>query len=453
MAAPASMTKRPPGSLAERFWSIARSSGPAGDDTTNPDPRAIVRHVLRILDALSAGEVGDGVSQSTISFLALLRQQEAAGDLSYASPEQARGEALDERSLVFSVGVLMFEELTGRHPFGAVDSPRRFARIQKCELGSGVQYFPQVPGQLRTVLMRAMGPFPEERYRSLRELRAHLDRFVEGRPDETPAPPQRRGPLKGLPPTPADLAFSNVEDSIPTMIVRKAPVVAPILQSQSQSSNRVPTPTPTSVSGQISPRTIAANSVWDRAAASETSKVPPLRRTKRKQRAIVERVGWVLLGAAVSVGAMQLLSGSHRSGVVTASNTVAAAVSPVSTPLDVAAAAKPAPAVAVPASDAIFEPDLAGHNAATKARECFSPERLSKTLSFGAGLLFGKGDTRSRRVFLASDEPLAPEERRCIAKNLVGASAGGKADRSLVAEYRVRLHPDGSDDVKTLSAK
>ena len=140
-----------------------------------------MRHVLRILDALAAGEVGDALSQSTVSFLQLLRQQEQAGDLSYASPEQARGESLDERSLVFSVGVLLFEELTGRHPFGAMASGRRFARIQKCELGSGVQFFPQVPAQLRNVLMKAMGPFPEERYRSLKELREHLERFVEGR--------------------------------------------------------------------------------------------------------------------------------------------------------------------------------------------------------------------------------------------------------------------------------
>src|SRR5436305_892160 len=124
-----------PGTLAERFWSIARSVGPAGDDAESREPKAVVRHVLRILDALSSGQVGDGLSQSTLSFLQLLRLQEAAGDMSYASPEQARGETLDERSLVFSVGVLIFEELTGHHPFGAVPSPRRFARIQKCEMG------------------------------------------------------------------------------------------------------------------------------------------------------------------------------------------------------------------------------------------------------------------------------------------------------------------------------
>src|SRR3954451_10867919 len=201
MSSPA-VAKRAPGSLAERFWSLVKSTGPAAEDATSPDPRAVVRHVLRILDALASGEVGDGVSQSTVSFLQLLRQQEQAGDLSYASPEQARGESLDERSLVFSIGVLIFEELTGRHPFGAIASGRRFARIQKCELGSGVQFFPQVPAQLRNVLMKAMGPFPEERYRSLKELREHLERFVEGRVDETPGKAVRR-PLKGLTPSPA----------------------------------------------------------------------------------------------------------------------------------------------------------------------------------------------------------------------------------------------------------
>ena len=230
MSAPSPISlKRPPGSLAERFWSIVKSTTPSSDETS-PEPRDVVRHVLRILDALASGEVGDALSQSTVSFLQLLRQQEQAGDLSYASPEQARGESLDERSLVFSVGVLLFEELTGRHPFGAMASGRRFARIQKCELGSGVQFFPQVPSQLRNVLMKAMGPFPEERYRSLKELREHLERFVEGRPDETPGKAAQRRPLKGLTPSPADLAFTPVEELAPTRVVRRpeAPAPAPI---------------------------------------------------------------------------------------------------------------------------------------------------------------------------------------------------------------------------------
>jgi hypothetical protein len=170
--------------LAERFWAIARVMDMPGRDQS--DPVSVVRHVLAVLDALDRGESGADLSVQTLSFLKLLRESENQGDFAYASPEQVRGESLDERSLVFSVGVLLFERLTGRHPFGAEgNSPRRAARIGRGELGSGVNYFPTVPAGLRSVLMRAMGPFPEERFSSLAELRARLEQFIH---DQAPAP-------------------------------------------------------------------------------------------------------------------------------------------------------------------------------------------------------------------------------------------------------------------------
>ena len=154
---------RKPESLAERFWSIARARELTGDDPEIPDPVSVVNHVLAILDEVDMGHVGDDLSVNTVSFLHLLRVHEMGGDLSYASPEQIGGGELDERSLVFSIGVLIFERLTGRHPFGAAGNPQRVARISKVEFGSGVNYFPTVPSGLRTVLMKAMGPFREER--------------------------------------------------------------------------------------------------------------------------------------------------------------------------------------------------------------------------------------------------------------------------------------------------
>lgn len=204
---PISSRKR---TLSERFWSIARGMDSGRSEPDQVKPVAVVRHVLAVLDALERGEGQDGsLSINTVSFLKLLREHELRGDLSYASPEQIRGETMDERSLVFSVGVLLFERLTGRHPFGAEGNyPRRVARIRKGELGSGVNYFPTVPAGLRTVLMRAMGPFPEERWANLSELRARLEQFVD---DESPAP--------RLPGTSADA--SDPHDG-PTRIVRMA---------------------------------------------------------------------------------------------------------------------------------------------------------------------------------------------------------------------------------------
>src|SRR5262245_7465220 len=164
-----------PETLAERFWSLARGMEGVAD---SPEPAAVVEHVLAVLDALEAGKVGRDLTASTVNFLTLLRQHEVKGDLLYASPEQARGEEVDERSLVFSVGVLLFEKLTGRHPFGAEGNPQRLARMQRGEMASGVNFFPKVPAGLRVVLVKAMGPFPEERWTSLAELRAELEVFM-----------------------------------------------------------------------------------------------------------------------------------------------------------------------------------------------------------------------------------------------------------------------------------
>lgn len=436
MSAATPLPKRAPGSLAERFWSIAKSTSQAGDDTTNPDPRAVVRHVLRILDALSAGEVGDGVSQSTVSFLQLLRQQEQAGDLSYASPEQARGESLDERSLVFSVGVLLFEELTGRHPFGAIASGRRFARIQKCELGSGVQYFPQVPAQLRNVLMKAMGPFPEERYRSLKELRGQLERFVDGRPDETPGRNPRR-PLKGLAPTPADLAFAEPEEAIPTMLHRRPdpPRAMPSVAT-----------TPLKV-GSVR----AVSVLQPPAEKSSTEKVPSLTASPRWF-PVAERLAYVACGALVSLVVAWFALRPRAPVAATATTPAAAAAAPATTPLAAARALDP-PALATEPAPTVFDPDLGGRRAAKAARSCFAPERAAKTVSFGIGLLFDKDDGLSRKTYLSPDEPLSPEERHCVSKALLGLSAGAAPPHNTIVEYRFRLHPDGADDVRAAVQK
>jgi len=438
MSAPSPIPlKRPPGSLAERFWSIAQSTTPSTEETS-PEPRDVVRHVLRILDALASGEVGDALSQSTVSFLQLLRQQEQAGDLSYASPEQARGESLDERSLVFSVGVLLFEELTGRHPFGAMASGRRFARIQKCELGSGVQFFPQVPSQLRNVLMKAMGPFPEERYRSLKELREHLERFVEGRPDETPGKAAPRRPLKGLTPSPADLAFTPPEDLAPTRVVR-----------------RPEAPTPASQPVKVGP--VRAVSVLhgppiSRGVSNSTDEVPSLKGGPSPRTfAILERAAWVACGALVAlIAAYVALKPSSKAP---SSTVPPAALQPVATPLAPARNVEPPPLGNDAVEPTVFDADLAGRNAAKAARDCFAPERAAHTISFGVGLLFAKDEALSRRVYLSPDEPLSPEERRCINHGLVGASAGAAPSHNTIVEYRFRLRPDGTSDVKAAIQK
>jgi hypothetical protein len=430
------LANRAPGSLAERFWSIAKATGPSANANGERDPHAVARHVLGILDALAAGQVGDGLSHSTMSFLQLLRVQELAGDLSYASPEQARGESLDERSLVFSVGVLIFEELTGRHPFGAAASGRRLARIQKCELGSGVQFFPQVPAQLRNLLMKAMGPFPEERYRSLHELRVHLERFVEGRPDETPVRAPRR-PLRGLVPTPADLVFGSPDDLAPTTVKRrpepppgKAPLDAPDRGVRAISVMRA----------QAVPVASVHNS---------TDKVVALRGRSRAF-AVVERVAYVACGALLALLVAYLILRDKGGGRLPSNLITHATLAPVPEPTR---NVEPPPGALATPTPLVFDAELGGRNAAKSARDCFEGDRAAKAVTFGAGLLFNKDDALARRAYLSPDEPLSAEERRCVTKAMVGASGGAAPGRNTIVEYRFRLRPDGTNEVRTTIQK
>jgi len=181
--------------ITQIFWSAAQP------ESAEHSPRDVARHALRCLEAFDAGIVVSPRTGKPTKLMELLATMGMEEDLVYASPELARGESFDERSLVFTLGVLIFERLTGRHPFGTSDAGAKVARIRRGEMGSGVNYFPRVPADLRGILMRAMGPFPEERFHSLEEMKQALRRFggvaglaAEGRPKFFDAPTRVAGP-------------------------------------------------------------------------------------------------------------------------------------------------------------------------------------------------------------------------------------------------------------------
>ncbi len=415
--------------VAERFWSLAATDE---YNVEGASPEEIVRHVLAILDALDRGEGNAPAPKESTAFLELLRAAEEQGAKSYAAPERVGGEQLDERSLVFSVGVLLFERLTGRHPFGAEgNEPRRLARMSRGEFGSGVNYFPQVPGTLRTILMRAMGPFPEERFASIDELRAQLEAFARHQVKEPPHPQlpdtkKRRPGFDRAPTAPGDMS-KRVKKEV-EIAAAKRREEAGITEATAEIKPRTPTPIP-------EPRRPA-------------SRTP---------------VAYLVAGAAVGGLAVYLLvprgGDSPKSApVASVSPSPSPSASPAPTPAQPAPTPTPSPAPATPSPPTPppptphpalpppgggFDATAAGQATAELGRSCFPDTEMGKGRQYGLSIVYAADGHISTLYFAPGNEEVSLIEKRCLAKAMKGTTPSGAPGKSVMGEYMIRLRPDG----------
>jgi eukaryotic-like serine/threonine-protein kinase len=103
------------------------------------------------------------------------------GTASYLSPEQAQGQAVDARTDIYSLGVVLYEMLTGRPPFTG-DSPMAIAYKQvNATPPSPSSANPDVPPELDAVVMRALSKNPANRYQTAQEFADDLERLRAGR--------------------------------------------------------------------------------------------------------------------------------------------------------------------------------------------------------------------------------------------------------------------------------
>jgi serine/threonine-protein kinase len=123
------------------------------------------------------------------------------GTAGYVSPEQARGDRVDHRSDIYSLGCVLFEMLAGRQPFVA-DSPVAVAYKHVHETPAfPTSLEPPVPPALEAVTLRAMEKDPADRFQSAAEMKAALeDRTVPMAPVVATTP---MAPVQATTPMPA----------------------------------------------------------------------------------------------------------------------------------------------------------------------------------------------------------------------------------------------------------
>ena len=103
--------------------------------------------------------------------------KEALGSVHYISPEQAKGGRVDSRSDIYSLGVVMYEMITGRPPYDG-ESPVSVA-IQHINGGARMPSVlnPNIPGGLEQILMKAMAHDPGNRYDNATAMLYDMDEF------------------------------------------------------------------------------------------------------------------------------------------------------------------------------------------------------------------------------------------------------------------------------------
>lgn len=118
-----------------------------------------------------------GVAHAT-ALTGVAQSEEIKGKLGYMSPEQAHGDALDRRSDVFSLGVVLFELMTGQRLFQGENAAHALQLVQRCQIPKPSNVYDKYPKEIEQITLRALSREKSQRFQTAEEFRQALERYL-----------------------------------------------------------------------------------------------------------------------------------------------------------------------------------------------------------------------------------------------------------------------------------
>lgn len=138
-----------------------------------------------LLDNLGHVKVTDFGIAMALTATSITQTNSVLGSVHYLSPEQARGGMANKKSDIYSIGVVMFELLTGRLPFSGESAISIALKHLQSETPSPKRWNPDIPQSVENIVLKATVKDPFRRYDSVTDMRMDLETALDpGRVNE-----------------------------------------------------------------------------------------------------------------------------------------------------------------------------------------------------------------------------------------------------------------------------